>query len=57
MRSDRTCSIIETDKATGGKDPCVRDESYVDVAVLVVHTPSGTAFASRQIALHLILLT
>lgn len=33
VRSGRTCSIIETDKATGDKDhPCGRDGSYADVA-------------------------
>ena len=29
MRPDRTCSIIETDKATGDKDPCVHDFELV----------------------------
>ena len=52
MRSGRPCSIIESDKATGDKDPCDRDGSYADVAAcrrLVLHvrhaveTSAGTA--------------
>ena len=32
MRSGRTCSVIETDKATGDKDPCVRVRGAANVS-------------------------
>ena len=32
VRSGRTCSIIETDKATGDKDPYVRDGSGTSIS-------------------------
>jgi hypothetical protein len=32
VRSGRTCSIIKTDKATGDKDPYVRDGSFASVS-------------------------
>lgn len=37
MRLGRTCSIIETDKATGDKDPYIRDGPTGDVAALLDH--------------------
>ena len=42
MRSGRTCSIIETDKATGDKDPYVRDGVNVTFTLLVAPNPANT---------------
>jgi hypothetical protein len=46
-RSGRTGSIIETDKATGDKDPCGRDGSCADVAACRRQGGIGQELAPR----------
>ena len=47
VRSGRTCSIIETDKATGDKDPYVRDGPKVDVTPERAHCLLRASVALR----------